>query len=148
MCECRRGCREKLGGNVIRGHSCTNGSMRNFCLLNGTDFAGMPPPPFPVEIGYFSIPNKRDKPPQQHKRTTAASSQLQPHPSPAAEHQQLRPLAGSEGSCSLGLDFCRPSDWCKGQRVKGNLFKVKSPTDGLEIRTPQSVSLAAVRNSA
>lgn len=32
--------------------------------------------------------------------------------------------------------------------MKGNLFKVKSPTDGLEIRTPQSVSLAAVRSFA
>lgn len=41
-----------------------------------------------------------------------------------------------------------PSDWWKGQQVKGNLFKVKSPADGLELNTPQFVSLAFVRSFA
>lgn len=83
-------------------------------------------------------------------KSCCLTSQKQPRPlwkkTPNKINQ--RPLAGSEGSCSLCLDPCRPSDWCKGQRVKGNLFKVKSPTDGLEIRTPQTVSLAAVRSFA
>lgn len=59
-----------------------------------------------------------------------------------------QPLAGSEGSSSGCLDSGEPSDWWKGQWVKGNLFKVKSPADGLELHTPQFVSLAAVRSFA
>lgn len=35
-----------------------------------------------------------------------------------------------------------------GSELEENLFKVKSPADGLELYTPQFVSLAAVRSVA